>query len=413
MKIIFLNRFFYPDHSATSQLLTDLAFYLADNKLDVSVICSRQRYDDPAAELAVTEQVNNVQVYRVWTSRFGRHNLIGRGLDYLSFYWSAAWRLYCLAREGDIVVAKTDPPMISVVAGLVARLRRAYLVNWLQDLFPEVAMALKIQAVDGAFGRMLVRMRNRSLQQAKCNVVLGELMQQRLVAEGIPGGQIRVIHNWADGEAITPLPQAQNPLRREWGLEGKFVVGYSGNLGRAHEFVTLLDAAESLQQEKQIVFLFIGSGPQLAKVQEAVQSRGLENCMFRPYQPRERLRESLGLADLHLVVLRPELEGLIVPSKFYGIAAAGRATIYVGDPQGEVAQVIAQGDAGIAVAIGNGEGLAEQIVELYRNPARCAELGRNARLLFEKSYSGRRALQTWRAILNACASKKEVRPPVA
>ncbi|MCF6354600.1 MAG: glycosyltransferase family 4 protein [Candidatus Polarisedimenticolaceae bacterium] len=405
MKIIFLNRFFYPDHSATSQLLTDLAFHLADAGWDVSVICSRQRYDDAAAELPVTEQVNRVQVYRIWTSRFGRHNLIGRGLDYLSFYLSAAWRLYCLTREGDIVVAKTDPPMISVVAGWIARLRRAYLVNWLQDLFPEVATALKIKGLDGALGRILVRLRNRSLQQAKCNIVLGELMRQRLVAEGIPEGQIRVVHNWADGEAITPLPQAQNPLRREWGLEGKFVVGYSGNLGRAHEFTTLLDAAESLQKQKQIVFLFIGGGPQLAKVQEVVQSRGLGNCVFRPYQPRERLRESLGVADLHLVVLRPELEGLIVPSKFYGIAAAGRPTIYVGDPQGEVAQIVTRGDAGIAVVIGNGTGLAEQIVELHQNAGCCAGLGQNAHLLFEKRYSRQLALQAWCTVLNACGRK--------
>ena len=403
MKIIFLNRFFYPDHSATSQLLTDLAFYLANNEWDVSVICSRQRYDDPAAELPVAEQVNSVQVYRVWTSRFGRHNLVGRGLDYLSFYLSAAWRLYCLAREGDIVVAKTDPPMISVVAGWVARLRRAYLVNWLQDLFPEVATALKIKAVDGVLGRVFVRLRNHSLQQAKCNVVLGELMRQRLVREGIPEGQMCVVHNWADGEAITP--QAESPLRREWELEGKFVVCYSGNLGRAHEFTTLLDAAESLQQEKEIVFLFIGGGPQLATVQEEVQSRGLSNCMFHPYQPRERLRESLGVADLHLVVLRPELEGLIVPSKFYGIAAAGRPTVYVGDLQGEVAQIISHGDAGVAVAVGDGKGLAEQIVVLYKDFERCARLGQNARLLFEKSYSKQRALQAWSAALNACGGQ--------
>ena len=405
MKIIFLNRFFYPDHSATSQLLADLAFHLADAGWDVSVICSRQRYDDPAAELPATEQVNSVQVYRVWTSRFGRHNLIGRGLDYLSFYLSAAWRLYCLAREGDIVVAKTDPPMISVVAAWVARLRRANLVNWLQDLFPEVATALNIKGFDGALGRTLVGLRNRSLRQAKCNVVLGELMRQRLVMEGIAEGHIRVVHNWADGDAITPLLQAQNPLRKEWELEGRFVVGYSGNLGRAHEFTTLLDAAEFLQQEEAIVFLFIGGGPQLPMVQKAVQERGLGNCMFRPYQPRERLQESLGLADLHLVVLRPELEGLIVPSKFYGIAAAGRPTVYVGDLQGEVAQIIMGGDAGTTVAIGNGEGLAEKIVGLYQNPVRCARLGQNARLLFEQRYSKQRALQAWCTILNACGRK--------
>ncbi len=401
MKIIFLNRFFYPDHSATSQLLTDLAFHLADKGQDVSVICSRQRYDDPASELPVAERLNNVQVFRVWTSRFGRQNLIGRGLDYLSFYLSAAWQLYRLARAGDIVVAKTDPPMISVVAGWIARLRRAHLVNWLQDLFPEVAIALDIKGFDGVLGRMLVRLRNRSLQQARGNVVLGQLMAQRLALDGVSQERIHIIHNWADGESIKPLLAVRNSLRKEWGLEDKFVVGYSGNLGRAHEFGTLLNAAESLQQEKKIVFLFIGGGAQLVKVQEEVHRRALQNCMFQPYQPRERLHESLGVPDLHLVVLRPELEGLIVPSKFYGIAAAGRPTLYVGDSQGEVAQIIAQGDAGVTVAVGDGDGLAEQIVLLNQDAERCARLGRNARLLFDEGFSRQRALHAWSELLNS------------
>lgn len=401
MNIIFLNRFFYPDHSATSQLLSDLAFHLADNDREVSVICSRQRYDDPAAELPANEVVNGVQVYRVWTSRFGRHNLIGRGLDYLSFYLSAAWELYLLARAGDVVVAKTDPPMISVVAGWIARLRRAHLVNWLQDLFPEVAVALDIKGLDGVLGRVLMRLRNRSLKQARCNVVLGKLMAQRLALEGVLQERIQIIHNWADGQAIEPLPVEQNPLRKEWGLEDKFVVGYSGNLGRAHEFITLLDAAECLQQETKILFLFIGGGPQLTKVQEEVCRRGLQNCMFQPYQPREKLQESLGVPDLHLVVLRPELEGLIVPSKFYGIAAAGRPTLYVGDSQGEIAQIITHADAGVTVAVGNEEGLAEQIVMLHQDTERCARLGRNARLLFDESFSRQRALDAWCMALNA------------
>jgi len=399
LKIIFLNRFFYPDHSATSQLLTDLAFHLADNDREVSVITSRQRYDDPAAELPVTELVNGVQVYRVWTSRFGRHNLIGRGLDYLSFYLSAAWRLYLLTRADDIVVAKTDPPMISVVAGWISRLRGAHLVNWLQDFFPEVAMALGIKGLDGVLGRVLIHLRNRSLQQARCNVVLGKLMAQRLALENVSQERIQIIHNWADGQAIKPLPAKQNPLRKEWGVEGKFVVGYSGNLGRAHEFTTLLDAAECLQQEAKILFLFIGGGPQLLRVKEEVQRRGLQNCMFQPYQPRERLQESLGVPDLHLVVLRPELEGLIVPSKFYGIAAAGRPTLYIGDLQGEVAQIIVHGDAGVTVGVGDGKGVAEQIMMLYQDADRCIRLGRNARLLFDENFSREQALDTWRTIL--------------
>ena len=119
MKIIFINRYFYPDHSATSQILTDLAFFLADQGREVHIITSRQRYDDPTAQLVAFEVVRQVQVHRVWTSRFGRAGLLGRAFDYLSFYLSAGWRAWRLTRRGDLLVSKTDPPLASVLLGAV------------------------------------------------------------------------------------------------------------------------------------------------------------------------------------------------------------------------------------------------------------------------------------------------------
>ena len=127
MKTIFVNRFFYPDHSATSQLLTDLAFHLAKTKVATHVITSRQVYDDPNVTLPHQDFVQGVSVNRVWTARFGRQNLLGRTLDYLTFYFSAAWSLFVLLEPGDIVIAKTDPPLISVVVAWVAKIRGAKL----------------------------------------------------------------------------------------------------------------------------------------------------------------------------------------------------------------------------------------------------------------------------------------------
>jgi hypothetical protein len=138
--IIFVNRFFFPDHSATSQLLSDLCFFLAGKGFQVHVVTSRQLYEDPEAELDTEEEVNGVKVHRVWTSRFGRTNLLLRAVDYLTFYLSAGYQLLLLVSRGNVIVAKTDPPLISVVAWLVARLKGAALINWLQDLYPEVAV---------------------------------------------------------------------------------------------------------------------------------------------------------------------------------------------------------------------------------------------------------------------------------
>ena len=260
-KIVFINRFFYPDHSATSQLLTDLAFHLAGQSHQVLVISSRQRYGDPTSMLSPRDEVKGVLIQRVWSTRFGRTQLLGRTLDYATFYFTAAMALLTHVRAGDIVVAKTDPPLISVVAAMVAKIRRAKLINWIQDLFPEVAGALGIGAI-GRLEGLLRSVRNWSLRTASKNVAIGDGMAKKLAGEGIKLEAIQVIHNWADGCAIQPVDREKNDLRREWKLREKFVVGYSGNIGRAHEFETILDAAEKLKSAANIVFLFIGGGAQ-------------------------------------------------------------------------------------------------------------------------------------------------------
>lgn len=410
MKVIFVNRFFHPDHSATSQLVSDLAFHLAQHGWEVAVIASRLRYEDAAQAYAARERISGVEVFRVRTSRFGRFFLPGRAIDYLTFYLAAGWRLLRLARPGDLVVAKTDPPLISVLAARIAAHRGARLVNWVQDLFPEIAVALGVTWLGGRLGQWLRNLRNGSLARAEPSVVIGDTMAERLLAEGVPRSRVCVIHNWVDGEAIRPLGHAVNPLRKQWDLDGRFVVGYSGNLGRVHECATLVSAAERLKRQGDIVFLFIGGGVLLRTLQRECAERGLENVRFQPYQPRERLRESLGACDVHLIVLRPEVEGLVVPSKFYGVAAAGRPTLFVGDQRGEVARIIGKAQAGLSVCTGDGQGLADAILKLRLDPGYLEQMGRNARTVFEERYARDKAFAQWEGVLRSRAAGPVVEP---
>lgn len=398
--IIFVNRFFYPDQSATSQILTDLAFDLERAGCNVEVVTSRLLYDDTSAALSKFEVVHGVRTHRVWSCRFGRSSLMGRALDYLSFYASAAWRLWKLVDRNSIVVAKTDPPLLSLVAAPVVWLRGGKLVNWLQDIFPEVAGMLGLRIVRGPTEGALRWARNATLRAATTNVVLGNRMKAVVQAQGVRPEQVRVIPNWADGDAIQPIGKDVNPLRKSWGLVGRFVVAYSGNLGRAHDFETVLGASEILRMRSDIVFLFIGGGAQRAAVEKEADSRALPNVLFKPYQPRDRLTESLGVGDVHLVSLNPALEGLIVPSKFCGVAAAGRPTLFVGDGDGEIARVLRDAYCGYTVSNGDSRALAERIVALADDPALCDEMGRNARRVFEDRFERKQAVKAWREVLN-------------
>jgi glycosyltransferase involved in cell wall biosynthesis len=400
MMVIFLNRYFYPDHSATSQMLSDLAFFLADAGQEVCVVTSCQLYDDAAAVLPSRARIDGVDVHRVRTTRFGRDQLVGRAADYATFYLAAGWKLWRMARAGDVIVAKTDPPLISVVASLVARWRGARLVNWLQDVFPEVAEALGVRALAGPQAGLLRRLRNGAFRSAAANVVLGERMASVVTRAGAPADRIRVIPNWADMEAIHPIAAAANPLRREWGLHGKFIVCYSGNLGRVHEFDTILDAAQCLSGKAEaIVFLFIGGGAQRGMVGDEVRRRKLPNVQFRPYQDRAGLSFSLGIGDVHLVSQRPEVEGYVFPSKLYGILAAGRPMVFIGDPQGEISLLVEREGIGVAIRQGDAVGLADQLLRLAGDPVLREGMGARARVLLCERYEKRIALKAWLELL--------------
>ena len=413
MKLVILNRYFHPDESATSRMASSLAFNLADRGWPVHAVSSRQLLGAPDAGLPRREAVDGVIVHRIWTSRFGRRHLLGRAIDYLTYYASVFLWLLWSTRRGDILIIATDPPLLSVLASTAAALTGAVRINWLQDLYPEVASALGVH-LPRAGHRLLRRLRDRSLIGAAMNVVIGRRMADYIKGRGVPADRITVIHNWSDGRSIRPLPHGANALRQEWGLAGKFVVGYSGNLGRGHEFRTILRAAAVLKDQPEIVFLFIGAGHQLSSVEAEANALGLTNLVLRPYQPAGRLRESLAVADIHLVSLLPALEGLMVPSKFYGVAAAGRPTIHIGDPGGERPAILKGADCGSAIAIGDVDGLVGCIARLRQAPQQVERWSGNARAVFMRQFDRGRAIDRWCAVLDRLALRPiEVEPQAA
>jgi glycosyltransferase involved in cell wall biosynthesis len=400
-QIVFANRYYDPDQSATSQMLTDLARGLAASGFDVHIVCSRQLYDDPGTRLVADETIFGVRVHRVATTRFGRNHLLGRALDYASFYVTCAIMLLKLLRPGDVLVAKTDPPLLSILAAPIAKAKRVALINWQQDVFPEVASHLGANPLPHWLDSLLRRLRDASLRAATMNVLIGGRMREYLAARGIPVSKLCVIENWADDHAIRPKPTAASALRTRLCLADRFVVCYSGNLGRAHEFETLLGAADALKGQPTFVFLIIGSGAKMEALKRGVATRALDNFCFLPYQPRDTLEDSLAAADVHLVSLLPALEGLIVPSKVYGILSAGRPSIFIGDPDGDVGRIIERARCGRSVRVGESSALGDALRTLAAEPEELAQMGARARQLLCAEYSLQRALERWVTILES------------
>jgi colanic acid biosynthesis glycosyl transferase WcaI len=390
MPLIFINRFYWPDEPATAQLLTDLAEGLAATGEPVTVITSH----NGRADLPGDERHQGVHILRVRSPRWGRKNLAGRALDFMAFSLGALVRLARIVRPGDMVVVMTDPPLLAIWATPLARWRGAHVVHWVQDIYPELAMAL----TSAKWLRILRPLRDRAWRRAVACVVPGDDMAACLAGRGVE--KIAIIPNWAPA-GLTPRPLGTaDALRNAWGLRGKFVAAYSGNLGRVHDLMPLLDTASALQSETGIVFVFIGDGAQRDALETAAKKRRLNNVRFFPAQPRAQLAETLALGDVHFVTLRPGCEPLVFPSKLYGIAAIGRPVLLVGPRDCALARLVAGRGMGAVFSRDETVLLAKAIRPLPGDAARLRGWGEAAEKFHRETGGVERAVADWRKLLH-------------
>jgi glycosyltransferase involved in cell wall biosynthesis len=294
---------------------------------------------------------------------------------YLSFYASAFAAMLALPKP-DVLFVESTPPLIVVAAAVVACLRGVPLVHVVQDLYPEAAEALGALRQGGLVAGILRRIHRWALRRADRVIVLGRDMAVRVkLTSSVPSNKITVIPNWADLESLRHTPEDVARLKESWGLTGKRVVMYSGNLGRAHLFGEVLDLAERWRDRTDIVILCVGSGQGWNAVAAERDRRGLSNILLKPYQDRAALGASLACGDVHLITQRPETLGLIVPSKLYGIMAVQRPTVFLGPATSEVALTLSETGAGSVVAPGDVDGLEFLLLQYLYDPAAAARAG--------------------------------------
>jgi glycosyltransferase involved in cell wall biosynthesis len=382
VRICFFNRSYWPDQAATGQLLTELAEDLvARHGCDVSVIAGRAlhgRQEGKGSFWPVSvEARRGVRILRANGTAFPRRRFVGRATNYLSYFASAllaSWRL----GPQDVVVSLTDPPILGLAALRAARRAGARFVFLCEDVFPEVAALLE-DFHNETVNRTLDRVNRHLLREADAVVALGDRMKRRLVEEkGADPARVRVIHNWADCEAIIPKSK-DNAFARAHGLADRFVLMHSGNVGLSQNLDLLIDAAARLTSRERLVVAIVGDGARRLPLQELAASRGLTNVRFFPYQPKEQLDESFATADAFLVSLKQGLEGYIVPSKVYGILASGRPFVAAVDPSCEAAVIAREYSCGTIAPPGEPDALASSIAALCDNPDGARAMGENAR----------------------------------
>jgi len=386
MQIFLVNRYFWPDESATSLLLTDLAEDLQAAGHEVQVFTSRQLYNQPLARLPEYEIWQGIQIHRLSTSWFGRRRFFGRLLDIITFQIALRYANNFTTKP-DAWFVMTDPPLIvNTVLKLRAQLG-GKVIHHVDDVYPDLAMALGSLPQYGLVPSLLNRWVTKGLRSCDHVLALGDCMARVLKAKGVNDDCLAITPPWADGNKLYPLCREENRFRQEIGLsEDDLVVMYSGNMGLGHRFETILEAARSLAPEDKLHFVFIGDGAKKSQIEAFRRTHNLKNIKILPYQPRERLRETLSAGDIHLISLDKKVQGFIVPSKLAGILAVGRPVVFLGDDQNSVAAAILQGSCGYVIPEGDVAKLKQSLRRLKENPEHRRELGESALKLFTRKY---------------------------
>ncbi|MCA9311198.1 MAG: glycosyltransferase family 4 protein, partial [Phycisphaerales bacterium] len=387
----------------------DLAKHLVGHGHEVAVVASRSIYGSKGAALPKRETIDGIEIHRVGKSLFGKTSIVARIADFALFYLLAGMKVL-FGKKHDVIVCFTTPPFIAMVGWLARIFRRTRFVYWVMDLYPDLPVACEVMKPRGLSTRFFEALNRFCLRRADRTVVLGRCMEERVIAKGVKPDHVTRIGVWSDQDEVKPIPRDENPYRTEWNLGDRFVVMYSGNFGLGHDVDTMCRAAEMLKDDDSIRFVFAGGGKKKAIVEQFVNEHELGNCVLAPYQPREKLDQSLSVADLHLATLLEGVEGIMVPCKLFGIMAAGRPCVFIGHPASELARVLDEHDAGFNVRQGDADDLVRIIKELAADRSRAEHMGDNARRALGEAYDRDAACEAWREMLEDVVARRPSKP---
>jgi colanic acid biosynthesis glycosyl transferase WcaI len=364
MKILLLNQFFWPDSSATSQMVTDLARGLTDRGHEVYSISAGGGYAP-----ADRGEAPPVIMHYVQALPFVRGK-VGRVLSYASFYAGAMWRAFTTPKV-DVVLTLTTPPLLSLLGNAIKMLRGTRHFIWEMDMYPDVAVDCGYFKAGGIADRSTGILADWSRRHADGVIALGECMRDRLLARGTTADKIYISYNWADSRAIPVLPFS--------GDTGRLTILYSGNLGLAHDLDTIFGAIRNLREDTRFRFIFVGSGGRREELSAFIDAEQINSIELRPYADRADLAKSLAIGDIGLVTQREVCCGTVVPSKVYGLLAAGRPILFIGPANAMPALIIRSFNCGWHVSVDDISHATTLLLHLIDHPLEVQAAGARGR----------------------------------
>ncbi len=412
-RLSIITQFYPPDYAATGQLIEELVNQLARLGMHVHVFTGQPGYAFQEETAPSVESSERIWIRRSRTSQIWPRRIRGRALNGLLFCLRAGVHLLKSASRGEVLLLTTEPPYLLILGFLAHLCFGTPYVCLLYDLYPDVAVELNVVPPHHWIVRFWDWLNRLIWKNASNVIVLSATMKERIIAK-CPEieDKIAVIHSWADPNSIKPMNKQDNWFAHQFNLVEKFTVLYSGNMGRCHDMDTILAAAEQLQNEP-IQFVFIGNGAKRQACIEKAQSLKLENCQFLPYQKKSFLPYSLTACDLSLVSVSPGMEGLVAPSKLYGILAAGRPVAAICGANSYLRQLVAEANCGEAFDNGDAAGLANFIRSLAANSQLAKGLGDSGRCYLQSHFTPEIIARQYLQVLSSTVEHSSTAPSLS
>lgn len=385
-----LTQAYAPEDVSAAVLITELATDLVNRDHHVDIITCAPNY--PAGRVFPgykncpyrTEWVDGVRVSRTWSYISPYKTFWRRIFNYGTFSLTACL-VGMLADKPDLILSFSPPLPLGISAFLLSRWWRTPWVVQINDIYPEAAVRMGILhnsiAID--FFSVVERFIYR---KATHITVISDYFRQNLIDKRIPPDKITVIPLWADPDIIRPLPK-ENAFRLRYGLNGRFVVMYAGNIGYTSNLEDVMHAAEILVDNKDVTFIIIGEGVKKNELVKFAEKRKLNNVTFLPFQPRDSLSEMLAAADLSLVTLNNHSHQTSLPSKIFNIMASERPILAVSPTGSEIAIILEKNGCGMNIPPNHPEKLSQLILQLKSQPKHLRAMGKNGHRLIKTKFA--------------------------
>lgn len=403
-RLALICQHFYPEVASTGLLMSDLSRALTSLGWTIRAYCANPRAKGPSetGNASARDEWNGVSIQRI--APWGRHGeaVVPRLVFGLTYTLAV---LLCLIRDRcsiDGILATDSPPFLGMAALAMRRLFGLRYCLIVYDIYPEIAVRLGMVREGSIIARAWSAVTRAILTNASAIVVIGRdmeaIVRARLGRCAVP---VSIVPNWSDENTVRPVPAEDNRFRRQNAPQDRFVVQYSGTIGRTHNLELLVETARILAERGDIVFQFIGEGAKKQRLQSLAAAYRLRNVQFLPEQPVSRLAETLSAADLSIVSLDSAFTGYSVPSKTYGIMAAGVPILAILDGCSEIGRTVTEDDCGVVVIGKTPAEIAAVISTLAADSALSKRLGANGRRAFLSKYTLSSAAARYDAVLKA------------